>query len=121
SDVLVDVEIFVNALFGYQVQTEAVFERGIVDIGNDEGAYIRSAGRWGGDVTPGFEQRFAAAFDVEFQDWVNRLRAGAAPAGPSVWDGYAAAVCCEAGVKAQTQAGTVPVVLGDKPALYSRP
>src|SRR5699024_2742689 len=60
SDVLVDVEIFVNALFGYQVQTEAVFERGIVDIGNDGGPYVRTQGRWGGEVTPGFEARFAA-------------------------------------------------------------
>lgn len=118
SDVLVDVEIFVNALFGYQVQTEAVFEQGVVDIGNDEGAYVRSAGRWGGEVTPGFEQRFAAAFDTEFQGWVNRLRAGAAPDGPSAWDGYAAAACCEAGVKAQTEGGTVAVTLGAKPALY---
>src|SRR5699024_314164 len=95
SGVLVDVEIFVNALFGYQVQTEAVFERGIVDIGNDGGPYVRTQGRWGGDVTRGFEARFAAAFDTEFQGWVNRLRDGIAPNGPSAWDGYAAAVCCE--------------------------
>lgn len=118
SDVLVDVEIFVNALFGYQVHTEAVFERGIVDIGNDEGPFVRSAGRWGGEVTPGFEQRFAAAFDAEFQGWVNRLRAGAAPNGPSAWDGYAAAACCEAGVQAQATGATVQVALGDQPALY---
>lgn len=118
SGVLVDVEIFVNALFGYQVHTEAVFERGIVDIGNDEGAYVRSAGRWGGEVTPGFEQRFAAAFDTEFQGWVNRLRAGEAPDGPSAWDGYAAAACCEAGVKAQEGGETVTVELGSRPTLY---
>jgi myo-inositol 2-dehydrogenase/D-chiro-inositol 1-dehydrogenase len=118
SGVLVDVEIFVNALFGYQVHTEAVFERGIVDIGNDEGAYVRSAGRWGGEVTPGFEQRFAAAFDTEFQDWVNRLRAGAAPDGPSAWDGYAVAACCEAGVAAQDSGQPCPVDLGAQPALY---
>ncbi|NNC22626.1 Gfo/Idh/MocA family oxidoreductase [Salinisphaera sp. USBA-960] len=119
SGVLVDVEIFVNAMFGYQVHTEAVFEQGTVDIGNDEGAYVRSAGRWGGEVAPGFEQRFTAAFDTEFQGWVNRLLASAALDGPSAWDGYAAAVCCEAGVKAQTKESTVSVELGDKPALYA--
>ena len=118
SGVLVDVEIFVNALFGYQVHTEAVFERGIVDIGNDEGAYVRSAGHWGGEVTPGFEQRFAAAFDTEFQGWVNRLREGLPPNGPSAWDGYAAAACCEAGVEAQTTGNAVMVALGDKPTFY---
>jgi myo-inositol 2-dehydrogenase/D-chiro-inositol 1-dehydrogenase len=120
SGLLADVEIFVNALFGYQVQTEAVFEKGIVGIGNDEGVYVRTAGRWGGEVTPGFEQRFAAAFDTELQGWVERLRAGQAPDGPSVWDGYAAAVCCETGVKAQESGDTCRVELGDKPTLYTQ-
>lgn len=118
SGVLVDVEIFVNAQFGYQVHTEAVFEQGIVDIGNDDGPYVRTGGRWGGAVTPGFEERFAAAFDTEFQGWVNRLRDGLAPNGPSVWDGYAAAACCEAGVQAQTDGSSVRVELGDKPGRY---
>jgi myo-inositol 2-dehydrogenase/D-chiro-inositol 1-dehydrogenase len=48
SGVLADVEIFVNAQFGYQVATQAVLEKGIVNIGEDSGPYIRSAGRWGG-------------------------------------------------------------------------
>jgi myo-inositol 2-dehydrogenase / D-chiro-inositol 1-dehydrogenase len=45
--VLADVEIFVNAQFGYQVATQAVFEKGIVNIGEDSGPYVRAAGRWG--------------------------------------------------------------------------
>ena len=48
NGVLADVEIFVNAQFGYQVATQAVFEKGIVNIGEDSGPYVRSAGRWGG-------------------------------------------------------------------------
>ena len=65
-----------------------------------------------------FEQRFAAAFDTEFQGWVNRLREGLPPNGPSAWDGYAAAACCEAGVEAQMTGNTVMVDLGDKPTFY---
>jgi myo-inositol 2-dehydrogenase/D-chiro-inositol 1-dehydrogenase len=47
NGVLADVEIFVNAQFGYQIATQAVFEEGIVNIGEDGGPYVRSAGRWG--------------------------------------------------------------------------
>ncbi|KER72352.1 MULTISPECIES: Gfo/Idh/MocA family protein [Burkholderia cepacia complex] len=117
SGVLADVEIFVNARFGYQVATQAVFEDGIVNIGNDGGPYVRSAGQWGGSVTPTFVERFDAAFDLEVQTWVDAAHNGTID-GPSAWDGYATAACCEAGVAAQRSGEKVAVVLNDKPALY---
>jgi myo-inositol 2-dehydrogenase / D-chiro-inositol 1-dehydrogenase len=117
SGVLADVEIFVNAQFGYQVSTQAVFEDGIVNIGNDGGPYVRSAGRWGGSVTPSFVERFSSAFDLELQTWVDAAARGTID-GPSAWDGYATAACCEAGVAAQKSGEKVRVVLKEKPALY---
>lgn len=117
SGVLADVEIYVNAQFGYQVATEAAFEDGIVEIGGDSGPYVRRSGRWGGEVTPGFIERFGAAYDVEVQAWVDAaLRGGIG--GPSAWDGYATAACCEAGVEAQKSGERVAVVLNEKPELY---
>lgn len=71
SGVLADVEIFVNAQFGYQVGTQAVFEKGIANIGEDGGPYVRSAGRWWGEITPSFVERFRSAFDDEMQSWVD--------------------------------------------------
>ncbi|WP_104182252.1 Gfo/Idh/MocA family protein [Arthrobacter sp. B0490] len=118
SGVLADVEIFVNAKFGYQVTTQASFEDGIVDIGGDTGTYVRSAGRWGGAVTPGFEERFGAAYDVEVQAWVDAAITGGL-GGPSAWDGYATAACCEAGVEAQRTGGRATVKLEQKPGIYS--
>ena len=47
SGVLADVEIYVNAKFGYEVATQASFEDGIVSIGGDSGPYIRRAGQLG--------------------------------------------------------------------------
>ncbi|MCU1433908.1 MAG: iolG [Pseudarthrobacter sp.] len=118
SGVLADVEIYVNAKFGYQVATQASFEDGIVSIGGDSGPYIQSAGKWGGNVTPGFEDRFGAAYDVEVQAWVDAALRGEI-GGPTAWDGYATAACCEAGVEAQKSGETVKVQLNAKPALYS--
>ncbi|GHG57964.1 inositol 2-dehydrogenase [Sinomonas cellulolyticus] len=117
SGVLADVEIFVNAQFGYEVATQAAFEDGIVDIGRDAGAYLRRAGRWGGAVTPSFIERFGAAYDVEVQTWVDAALRGEI-GGPSAWDGYATAACCEAGVEAQKTGEKVAVALNEKPALY---
>ncbi len=117
SGVLADVEIYVNAKFGYEVATQASFEDGIVNIGGDGGPYIRTAGRWGGVVTPGFEERFSAAYDVEVQAWVDAALRGEI-GGPTTWDGYATAACCEAGVEAQKTGGKVGVVLHEKPELY---
>lgn len=118
SKVLADVEIYVNAQFGYEVATQASFEKGIVSIGNDAGPYVRTAGQWGGRVTPGFEERFGAAYDTEIQAWVDASVRGEL-GGPSAWDGYATAACCEAGVEAQRTGERVAVKLNAKPALYS--
>jgi myo-inositol 2-dehydrogenase/D-chiro-inositol 1-dehydrogenase len=115
--VLADVEIFVNAQFGYQVATQAVFEKGIVNIGEDGGPYIRTAGRWGGEVTPGFVERFRSAFDAEVQSWVDAANRGEV-GGPTAWDGYATAACCEAGLAAQRSGEKVEVSLQPKPNLY---
>lgn len=57
-----DVEIFGNAQFGYQVATQAVFEKGVVNIGEDGGPHVRSAGRWGGEVTRSYIDRFKNAY-----------------------------------------------------------
>jgi myo-inositol 2-dehydrogenase / D-chiro-inositol 1-dehydrogenase len=117
NGVLADVEIFVNAQFGYQVATQAVFEKGIVNIGEDGGPYIRSAGRWGGAITPGFVERFRDAYDIEIQRWVGAAKRGEVD-GPTAWDGYATAACCEAGVAAQKSGEKVDVSLKNKPSIY---
>ncbi|MFJ4170178.1 Gfo/Idh/MocA family protein [Paenarthrobacter sp. NPDC089714] len=118
SGVLADVEIYVNAKFGYQVATQASFEDGIVSIGGDSGPYVQTAGKWGGNVTPGFEDRFGAAYDVEVQGWVDAALRGEI-GGPTAWDGYATAACCEAGVEAQKSGEKVKVQLNTKPDLYN--
>jgi myo-inositol 2-dehydrogenase / D-chiro-inositol 1-dehydrogenase len=115
--VLADVEIFANAIFGYQVATQAVFENGIVNIGEDGGPYFRSAGHWGGDVAVNFIDRFRSAYDSEVQSWVDAAKLGEV-GGPTAWDGYATAACCEAGVAAQRSGDKVEVALRARPEIY---
>jgi myo-inositol 2-dehydrogenase / D-chiro-inositol 1-dehydrogenase len=117
SAVLADVEIFANGHSGYQVTTQAVFEKGIVNIGQDSGPYVRTGGRWGGKITPGFVERFRSAYDAEVQSWIDAARRDEV-GGPTVWDGYASAACCEAGVAAQRCGEKVEVFLKAKPSVY---
>lgn len=96
----VDVELFVTTGIAYEVRTEVVAERGSAIIGLDVGLVRKAApGTWGGQITPGFRERFGQAYDTEFQRWVDAVRSGVNVDGPGAWDGYAASAVCEAGVE----------------------
>ncbi|MFF3762981.1 Gfo/Idh/MocA family protein [Streptomyces sp. NPDC001922] len=114
---VVDVEIFVNCGFGYQVQCEAVGESGSARVGDGHAMVTHSAGRWGGEIDQDFVTRFEEAYDREVQRWVDATRRGEAE-GPSAWDGYAAAAVCEAGVRAQATGERTTTGLVERPALY---
>jgi myo-inositol 2-dehydrogenase/D-chiro-inositol 1-dehydrogenase len=117
SGALVDVEIFGHCGYGYQVHAEAVCERGTVRIGDEHGPRLSADGRWGGRITPDYVERFEDAYDREVQAWVDATRRGGIT-GPSVWDGYAAAAVCEAGVLSQREGRRVEVELIERPAFY---
>ncbi|WP_328875215.1 Gfo/Idh/MocA family oxidoreductase [Streptomyces sp. NBC_00287] len=114
---LADVEIFVNCGFGYQVQAEAVCERGTARVGDGHALVTNMAGRWGGSIAQDWTERFADAYDREVQAWVDATSRGEVT-GPSTWDGYAAAAVCEAGVRALRDGGRVEVELVERPSLY---
>ncbi|MET9836159.1 Gfo/Idh/MocA family oxidoreductase [Streptomyces sp. NPDC006385] len=114
---IVDVEIFVNCGFGYQVQAEVVCERGTARVGDGHAMVTNAAGRWGGIIAQDYIERFADAYDREVQAWVDATRRGEVT-GPSAWDGYAVAAVCEAGVRALEDGGRAAVDLVDRPALY---
>lgn len=100
----VDVELFVTTGVAYEVRTEVVAERGSAMIGLDVGLVRKMAsGTWGGQITPGFRERFGQAYDTEIQRWVDAVQRGRSTGdftdGPTAWDGYAAAAVCAAGVE----------------------
>ncbi|MGW1869194.1 Gfo/Idh/MocA family protein [Streptomyces mauvecolor] len=116
--VVVDVEIFVNCGFGYEVRCEAVCERGTASIGESGGLVTRATGRAAHGIPQDFTIRFAGAYDREVQAWVDATRRGCVE-GASTWDGYAAALVCEAGVRAQESGGRIEVELPERPSLYA--
>ena len=119
NGVLIDLEMNVNVQFGYQVTTEAVFERGIARTGEPSGMQVWRDGRVSTTEHTGFETRFARAYDAQVQRWVDAVRDGRLVDGPNAWDGYLVALCCEAGVRGLTDGGVQPVVAPERPAFYA--
>lgn len=116
---LAEVEMNVSAQFGYQVTAEAVFERGVARIGETPGLRRWSAGQVAVREHESFTTRFAAAFDAQVQRWVDAVRAGALVDGPNAWDGYLAALACEAGVRALHGGGRAEVPATPRPGFYA--
>jgi myo-inositol 2-dehydrogenase/D-chiro-inositol 1-dehydrogenase len=118
NGVLVDVEMNVSVQFGYQVATEAVFERGVARIGQPEGLQLWQDAKFQLAEHTSYVTRFKQAYDIEVQAWVDATKRGTI-AGPSAWDGYKVAVACAAGVEALDTSGPVAIELPETPAFYA--
>ncbi|HEX2143350.1 MAG TPA: Gfo/Idh/MocA family oxidoreductase [Glycomyces sp.] len=119
SGARVDVEAFVNCQYGYDIQCEVVGEDGAVRLPDPAAPAVRRSGQSSVPVLQEFGDRFAEAFDVELQEWADRIGAGEAPTGPSSWDGYAATVVTDAAVQSLHSGAVVPIELGERPDFYA--
>ncbi|MFI2628823.1 Gfo/Idh/MocA family protein [Streptomyces collinus] len=119
SGVRIDLEVFVNCQYGYDIQCEVVGEDGLVRLPDPAAVGIRTAARHGTVVLQDWKDRFADAFDTEFREWVASVAAGTEPTGPSSWDGYAATVITDAAVRSLEAGGeTVTTDMKPRPAFY---
>lgn len=117
NDVLATVEMNVSVQFGYQVKTEAVFQKGIAEIGRTAGMTTWFNAQIATEEHVSFKTRFAAAYDSQIQRWVNATKVGKID-GPSAWDGYLAAAAVDTGVTALNEGGQLKVTYAPKPAFY---
>lgn len=90
SGVLVDIEAFVSAGYGYDIRCEVVGEDGTLALPAP-------------DVRSGFEARFADAYLAELRAWIS------GQTGATAYDGWAAAAICQAGVASLQKGGVMRV------------
>lgn len=117
---LVTDELYVATGSGYEVRTEVLGSQGIATIGlGVSRVTTHLPGRvWGGPVDADFRPRFAAAYDIEVQRWVDAVREErwVDELAADAWDGYAAAAVCEATAAAlETGGAEVTVDLLPRP------
>lgn len=117
AGVVVEVESFLNARYGYDVRCEVVGSTGTVSLDTPATGAVTLAGVRSTPVPADWRQRFAEAYRRELQEWVDGLAAGGV-AGPSAWDGYAAAAVAEACVSSLHSGVRTGVELASPPALY---
>jgi myo-inositol 2-dehydrogenase/D-chiro-inositol 1-dehydrogenase len=115
--VIVDVEVFVNCAYGYDIRCEVVGEAGTVSLGDGSEIVVRRDGQSSGRVPVDWRERFARAYAAELEEWLGAVATGGA-AGPSAWDGYAAAVVSDSCLATLESGQRTPVRLQDRPAFY---
>ena len=117
SGVIVSVEVFVNAKYGYDVRCEVVGSNGFTSLGTqDLGQYVSDTRR---SVTmpANWRIRFGDAYRAEIQDWVNGIAAGESR-GANSFDGLCATHVAQAAVRAVTSGVTVEIPVLEQPAFY---
>lgn len=117
TGVLVDVEIFVNCQYGYDVRCELVGETGTMALDQPVGALRRSGGLLASDVPPSWDGRFTDAYREELRDWVAGVACGE-QRGATAWDGYAATEVVVAAAHALETGTPATVELPARPGLY---
>ncbi|RMC33207.1 Gfo/Idh/MocA family protein [Paracoccus alkanivorans] len=116
----IDVEIFVNCRYGYDIQCQVVGEEGLVSLPDPMAVTLRKEARLQREILTDWKDRFIDSYDVELQDFITAAAKGTA-AGPTSWDGYVAAISSDACVEAQEKSGQIiSISLPDRPALYDR-
>ncbi|ROR08667.1 Gfo/Idh/MocA family protein [Erwinia sp. JUb26] len=114
----IDVEIFVNCAYGYDIQCEVVGEEGIAKLPEPSAVQMRKNAQLSTAILTDWKDRFIDAYDVELQAFINDATAGKLT-GPSAWDGFAASVAADACHKAQNSGAIEPVELPERPAFYN--
>ena len=114
---LVNVEINNNAAYGYDVRGELVGEKGSVflrsPIATELHVHLQAITAYAEDWRP----RFAEAYRLQNSAWLKSIETGK-PVGASAWDGYAATLVAEAGVRSLETGAAAKVTPEAKAALY---
>jgi myo-inositol 2-dehydrogenase / D-chiro-inositol 1-dehydrogenase len=118
SGVLVTVEVFVNAGYGYDIQCEVVGDAGTAWLTPPYGLGRRHTGFDGIMVSADFVARFADAYRIELRAWIDSVRTGAAT-GPSAWDGHVANLAAAAGIESLHSGQRVAITAEQRPELYA--
>ena len=114
---LVNIEVNVNAGYGYDVRCELVCERGSISLRApvhtethlDLGATTDYARDW--------RPRFADAYRLQDHAWLRSIESGVAT-GASAWDGYVASFTAEKAVEALQAGREVAIRYAEPPTLY---
>ena len=115
--ILVDIEVFVGARYGYDVRAELVCEAGSITMAPQAPVQVRISGEATSPFAADWRAHFAAAYRNQLQAWVDAIRTDR-PAGASAWDGYAATATAIGCLEALHSGAKASIQLESRPELY---
>jgi myo-inositol 2-dehydrogenase / D-chiro-inositol 1-dehydrogenase len=121
DDQLVTIEVNNNAAYGYDVRAELVGETGSISLNAPAFSKLDAGLTHSTGYAPDWRARFAEAYWRQNQAFLHFVRTGEfSPIAADCWDGYAAAVVGEAGVRALHAGRTAAVETAPTPRFYVR-
>ena len=108
---LITLEVFLNAGYGYDIRCEVVGERGTLALANPARVIADLEGRRGAAYAADWRPRFADAYRLQLQAWVDAVAAGRPAPLATAAEGLAATVVADA-VIASMRAGGSAVAVG---------
>ncbi|MDE2385794.1 MAG: Gfo/Idh/MocA family oxidoreductase [Alphaproteobacteria bacterium] len=116
---LVNLEVNINAAYGYDVRGELVGEKGSIELRNPDVTSRNAALARSTAYPADWRPRFAEAYRRQNIAWVKSLEQGKPSHGASAWDGTCSTLTAEAGVKALQSGARVEIALPAKPGFYA--
>ncbi|UVC07375.1 Gfo/Idh/MocA family oxidoreductase [Rhizobium sp. TH2] len=117
SGVIVDIEVFVDCIYGYDVRAELVCEKGTVSLNTSPATMLRHAGYDGFETPPDWRDRFKHAYRQQLQGWIDAIH-GMPNHGASTWDGYRSMKVTEACLAACRSGQKTAVPVEEMPTFY---
>jgi myo-inositol 2-dehydrogenase/D-chiro-inositol 1-dehydrogenase len=115
---IVDVEVFVNAGYGYDVRAEISCEAGSISLRPQAPVETRATLHDGIALAEDWRLHFAAAYRNQLQAFAGFVRTGVA-VGASAYDGYAATAIASACLDALKSGTRTPVKLDERAPFYA--
>lgn len=115
---LVNIEININAGYGYDVRGELVGESGTISLRNPDATTSNASFKQYTPYPADWRPRFAEGYRKQNIAWVKSISTGAANIGASAWDGYCSTLVASAGIKALHSGARIPVTAIAKPRFY---
>ncbi|CAN7362400.1 Gfo/Idh/MocA family oxidoreductase [Rhizobium sp. LjRoot258] len=117
SGVVVDIEVFTDAQYGYDVRAELVCEDGTVALDPSPATTLRAKGHDGFRTPSDWRPRFRQAYRAQLEAWTAGILTQT-PSGSSAWDGYMAMLVTKACLQAWKTGTRAAVEIPEKPSLY---
>jgi myo-inositol 2-dehydrogenase/D-chiro-inositol 1-dehydrogenase len=112
-----NIEVYVNAGYGYEVDLEVVGDAGTIRMAPANTPVLRKQRYAGHPIEGDWLERFPDAYVLEMQRWTEELRDGRLT-GPDAWDGYISLLVAESCISALHSGSKEPFESPRRPELY---